>query len=264
IDPERCTLFAQSHVPEHAELAWILMCHSYMGELSRMTQYKDKATREGQNIGAGLFTYPVLMAADIFLYRSNLVPVGEDQKQHVELARDLAIRMGGLLGKELFTVPEVYIPPVGARIMSFQNPTAKMAKSDEDQNGTVYLTDSDDAILKKIKRAVTDSGTEITFDVAAKPGVSNLLTIQSAITGKPIAELVTSYAGKQYGHLKVETAELVVETLRPIRAETERIAEDIPYLDAILARGAEKARAKARPYVQEIYRRLGFVVPKNN
>lgn len=260
IDPDKVTLFAQSHVPQHAELSWILTCHSYMGELGRMTQYKDKSAKQGQNIPAGLFTYPVLMAADILLYHTHLVPVGEDQKQHIELTRDLAIRMRNQYGEDLFTVPEVYIPPVGARVMSLQNPEAKMSKSDPDPNSAVYLNDTDDQIRKKIKRAVTDSGTEIAY-ADDKPGVKNLLNIQAAITGKAIPEIVASYQGKQYGHLKVETAEIVVEAVAPIRTRTEQLMADRSYLDQILARGAERARARAQKTLQTVYERVGFIVP---
>ncbi len=258
IDPVQATIFVQSHVPQHAELAWILTCFSYMGELSRMTQYKDKSAKQGQNIPAGLFAYPVLMASDILLYQTDLVPVGEDQKQHIELARDLAIRMRNLFGEDLFKIPEAYIPPVGARIMSLQNPTAKMSKSDEDPHASVYLSDTDDQILKKLKRAVTDSGNEITFE-DSKPGIKNLLTIQAAFTGKPVAQLVESYAGKQYGHLKIETAEIVIEAVRPIREKTAQLLADRTYLDSVLSRGAERARRRAEPTLRKVFDRVGFI-----
>jgi len=209
IDPERCTLFIQSHVPEHAELAWVLTANSYMGELSRMTQYKDKSARQGANIGAGIFIYPTLMAADILLHQTHYVPVGDDQRQHVELTRDLAVRLNHSFGKDVFVVPEARIPEVGARIMSLQDPTKKMSKSDPDPKATVFVTDTDKQITTKLKSAVTDSGTEITDD-PDKPGIRNLLQIQAALTGKPVAELVQAYAGKMYGHLKVDTADLVV------------------------------------------------------
>jgi tryptophanyl-tRNA synthetase len=262
IDPEQATLFIQSHVPAHAELMWILNCFAYMGELNRMTQFKDKSAKQGQNISTGLFTYPVLMAADILLYQTDLVPVGEDQKQHIELTRDLAIRMNNAFksksAPELFRVPEPWIPPVGARIMSLQNPMAKMAKSDPDPNASVYLDDTDDQILKKIKRAVTDSGSEITYD-DSKPGVKNLLTIQAAITGKPIADLVASYAGKQYGHLKVETAELVVQEIRPVRERTAQILAEPGYLDGILKKGAEAASERAEKTLKRVKEAIGFI-----
>lgn len=259
IDPDQALLFIQSHVPEHAELGWILTCHTYMGELSRMTQFKDKSGKlEEKSIGAGLFTYPSLMAADILLYQTNFVPVGDDQKQHVEITRDIALRMAHLYGDDLFTLPEIMTPPVGARIMSLQNPTAKMSKSDSDPHATLFLSDSNDVILKKVKRAVTDSGSEITFD-DQKPGVKNLLSIQSALTGRPIADLVSGYVGKQYGHLKVETAEIVADAIRPIREKTDHLLEDRAYLDGILRRGAERARVRARATLEKVYDRIGFI-----
>lgn len=258
IDPENALLFVQSHVPEHAELAWVLTCHTYMGELGRMTQYKDKSAKAGQNIGAGIFTYPVLMASDILLYDTDLVPVGEDQKQHIELTRDVALRMINLYGEGTFVVPDVYIPPVGARIMSLQDPTAKMSKSDPDANATIFLDESDDSIRKKLKRAVTDSGTEITFE-DSKPGVQNLLSIQSALTGKSVSDLVASYAGKMYGHLKVDTAELVAQTVGPIRDKTEALMKDRTYLDSILHRGADRARERAQKTLQRVYDRMGLI-----
>lgn len=273
IDPAKNIIFLQSQVQHHAELAWILTCHTYMGELNRMTQFKDKSAKQ-QNIGVGLFTYPSLMAADILLYQTNLVPVGQDQKQHLELARDLAIRMNNMYGdaetaadgtvsvkNPLFRVPEVYIPPVGAKIMSLQNPTRKMSKSDEDQNATVFLSDSDDTIMKKIKRAVTDSGTEIVFapEREEKAGVTNLISIQAAITGKTPQAIVDSYAGKQYGHLKVGTAEIVVECLRPLRDKYQQLLADKGELGRILARGATAAEERAEQTMLKVRDALGFV-----
>jgi tryptophanyl-tRNA synthetase len=258
IDPQQALLFVQSHVPEHAELAWVITCFTYMGELSRMTQYKDKSAKQGANIGAGLFTYPALMAADILLYDTDLVPVGDDQKQHIEITRDVALRLINLYGEDTVKVPDAYIPPVGARIMSLQDPTAKMSKSDPDPQASIFLEDSDDVIRKKLKRAVTDSGTEITYD-DAKPGVKNLLSIQSALTGKPAAELVASYSGKMYGHLKVDTAELVVQHIGPIRDKTDELLKDRAYLDALLKRGAERAREKAQKTLARVYDRIGFL-----
>jgi tryptophanyl-tRNA synthetase len=258
IDPESALLFVQSHVPEHAELSWVLTCHTYMGELNRMTQFKDKSSKAGQNIGAGLFTYPALMAADILLYDTALVPVGEDQKQHLEITRDVAIRMNSTYGADTLVVPEVYIPPVGARIMSLQDPTAKMSKSDSDVNATIFLDDSNDVIVKKLKRAVTDSGTEITFE-DSKPGVQNLLSIQSALTGKPVTELVAGYAGKMYGHLKVETAEMVAQSIGPIRDRVEQLMKDRSYLDTLLQRSAERARERAQRTLSRVYDRLGLI-----
>jgi tryptophanyl-tRNA synthetase len=261
IDPERSTLFVQSHVPEHSELAWILTCHSYIGELSRMTQYKDKAAKQDTNIPAGLFVYPSLMAADILLYQTHYVPVGDDQRQHVELTRDLAVRMNHAFGKQLFVVPEARIPEVGARVMSLQDPTRKMSKSDPDPKATVFVTDTDKQILSKIKSAVTDSGTEIT-DSPEKPGIRNLLQIQSALLGKPTTELVEKYAGKMYGHLKVDTAEIVTQFIGPVRDEAERLLADRPELDKILQRGAQKARERASKTVRQVYDALGFL-PSN-
>ncbi len=258
IDPEKALLFVQSHVPAHAELAWVLTCFSTMGELSRMTQFKDKSGKEGAHIPTGLFTYPVLMAADILLYGTQLVPVGADQKQHVELTRDLCERINNAYGKDTFVVPQPHIPAVGARIMSLQDPTAKMSKSDADPNASVFLNDSNDVILKKIKRAVTDSGSEITYD-DSKPGVKNLLEIHSAVTGKSIPDLVAHFAGKQYGHLKVETAEAVAARIGPIRDETARILGDRGELDTILRKGAERARERAAKTLGRVYERLGFV-----
>jgi tryptophanyl-tRNA synthetase len=258
IRPEHATLFVQSQVPEHAELAWILNCYSYMGELGRMTQFKDKSQKTGENIPVGLFTYPVLMAADILLYDTDLVPVGADQKQHIELTRDIALRMNHLYGEDLFRVPQPMIPKVGARIMSLQDPLAKMSKSDPDPHASVFLSDSDDQIRKKIKRAVTDSGSEISDD-DSKPGVKNLLAIQSAITGKPIPEIVATYQGKMYGHLKVDTAELAVQAIAPLRDEAERLYQDRSALDEVLRKGAGRARERAQRTLSRCYDRLGLL-----
>jgi tryptophanyl-tRNA synthetase len=258
IDPETALLFVQSHVPQHAELAWVITCFIYMGELSRMTQFKDKSAKQGQNIPAGLFCYPNLMASDILLYQTHLVPVGEDQKQHLEITRDIAFRMNKLYGDDLFTVPEIYTPPIGARIMSLQDPLSKMSKSDPDPNSAIYLSDSDDQILKKIKKAVTDSGTEITYE-DQKPGVKNLIDIQAAITEKPPASLVEHYVGKQYGHLKIDTAECVIEKIRPLREQVSRLIQDLGYLDEILQKGAKKAREKASKTLSNVYHRIGFI-----
>lgn len=257
IDPTRALLFVQSHVSAHVELAWVLTCFSTMGELSRMTQFKDKSSKQGAHIPTGLFVYPALMAADILLYGTHLVPVGEDQKQHLELTRDLAVRVNNLYGEDTFVVPEPFIPKIGARIMSLQDPTAKMSKSDPDPNATVFLDDTNDQIMKKIKRAVTDSGTEITFE-DSKPGVKNLLSIQSAITGKSTQELVSSYTGKMYGHLKVETAEMVAGTVAPIRDEVDKMMADRGELDRIISQGADHARERAERTIEKVYKRLGF------
>ena len=258
IDPAHALLFVQSHVPEHAQLAWLLSCYAYMGELGRMTQYKDKSARQGESIGVGLFTYPALMAADILLYQTQLVPVGEDQRQHLELTRDLALRMNNLYGEDLFTLPEGYHPPVGARIMSLADPTIKMSKSDPDPGSCIYLSDSDDVIRKKVKRAVTDSGSEITYE-EQKPGIRNLLNIQAAITGKAVPELVAFYAGKQYGHLKVDTGELVAQAVGPIRDRVRDILADRSSLERTLRDGADQARERAQKTLALAYERVGFI-----
>jgi tryptophanyl-tRNA synthetase len=268
LDPEKSTLFAQSHVPEHAELSWLLTCHATMGEVSRMTQYKDKSGKHGESIPMGLFAYPVLMAADILLYQTNLVPVGADQKQHVELTRDLAIRMNNAYtpgwdkkpptAEGLFALPEPWIPKIGGKILSLQDPTKKMSKSDADEKATLFLDDTDKTIEKKVKGAVTDSGSEIS-DSDEKLGIRNLLTLQSALTGKPIADIVASYAGKQYGHLKVDTAQICVEAIRPVREETTRLLSDLGYLDQVLKRGADKARQRAAVTMARLSDKLGFI-----
>jgi tryptophanyl-tRNA synthetase len=256
--PERCLLFVQSHVSEHAELGWLLTCNTYVGELNRMTQYKDKAKQQGANIPAGLFVYPTLMAADILLYQAHRIPVGHDQKQHVELTRDVALRMNRAYERELFTVPEPFIPKVGARIMSLQEPTKKMSKSDADPKATIYLTDTDKQIEKKIKAAVTDTGSEVRFDDDS-PGIKNLLSIQAAITGTSPEALVESYRGKLYGHVKVDTAEVVISALAPVRDEMLRLLGDKAHLDQVLSAGADKARARARATLDQVYDAVGFV-----
>lgn len=266
IDTKNAMLFVQSHVKEHAELSWLLTCHATMGEVSRMTQYKDKSQKHGESIPMGIFAYPVLMAADILLYQTNLVPVGADQKQHVELARDLAIRMNNYYtngwdkGNDtpLFTVPEPHIPTQGAKILSLQDPLKKMSKSDSDPKATIFLDDSDKDIEKKFKSAVTDSGSEITAS-DDKPGVKNLLTIQSCLTGKSIQELVTSYAGKMYGHLKVDTANIAIEKVRPIREEVTRLMTDKGELDRILKLGADNARERAVKTLDRVKEKVGFI-----
>jgi len=257
IDLEHATIFAQSHVRQHAELAWVLNCYSYMGELSRMTQYKDKSSKAGETIPVGLFTYPVLMASDILLYQTDLVPVGADQKQHLELTRDVAIRMNNVYG-QLFRVPEPYIPKVGARIMDLQEPNNKMSKSASTEFGAVFLNDSAKDIEKKFKRAVTDSGSEIVYQ-DDKPGIKNLIDIQSAITGKSIQSIVESYAGKMYGHLKVETAQIVIEELRPLQERTEAYLSDRAELERILRSGADKAAMRAEMTLKKVYSAIGFV-----
>ena len=254
VDPEKCTVFIQSDVPEHAELTWVLSCQSRMGELERMTQFKDKGKGNAERAGVGLFTYPVLMAADILLYQTDLVPIGQDQKQHLELTRDLAERFNRDFG-ETFKVPEPFIPPVGAKIMSLQDPVRKMSKSDENLNGSIFLLDDADTITKKIKRAVTDSGTDINFD-ETRPAIKNLLTIYQLLSGKTADECVEHFAGSGYGDFKGQLAETVVEFLRPFQ---ERIKEyDDASLEAILKRGAEKARSIAGSTLTKVYEKVGF------
>ncbi len=254
VDPEKCTIFIQSDVPEHAELTWVLSCQSRMGELERMTQFKDKGKGNTERAGVGLFTYPVLMAADILLYQTDLVPIGQDQKQHLELTRDLAERFNRDFG-ETFKVPEPFIPPVGAKIMSLQDPAKKMSKSDENLNGSIFLLDDADTITKKIKRAVTDSGTDINFD-ETRPAIKNLLTIYQLLSGKSADECVEHFAGSGYGDFKGQLAETVVEFLRPFQ---DRIKEyDDASLDAILKSGAEKARTIASETLQDVYKKTGI------
>jgi tryptophanyl-tRNA synthetase len=260
IAPEKSTIFVQSHVPEHAQLGWILGCNTYMGELNRMTQFKDKSDKEGKNIPAGLYNYPFLMAADILLYDTDVVPVGEDQKQHIELCRDIAVRMNHHYKQELFKLPKPYIAKVGARVMDLQVPTRKMGKSDSTEKGAIFLNDSDKQILKKLKAAVTDSGNVIAYS-EDKPGVKNLIEIQSSITGKSFDEIVKAYDGKMYGHLKAETAEIVVDTLRPIRERTNELLADKGELTSILAKGALKAREKAQLKLDQVYKAIGFLTP---
>lgn len=256
LDPERTILFIQSHVPEHAELSWILGCYTQFGELSRMTQFKQKSQQHADNITAGLFTYPVLMAADILLYQADAVPVGADQKQHVELCRDIAQRFNGVYG-DVFTLPEPIIPAVGARIMSLSNPLSKMSKSDPD--GCVNLMDKPEDIRRKFKRAVTDSETAVRYDPENKPGVSNLLTIYSAATGRTLEEAEAEFAGQGYGAFKQAVGDAVIELFRPIREESERLLSDKAYLEGIYRQGAERARAVAGRTLRKVHKKLGFL-----
>ena len=258
LDPEKNVLFLQSHVHEHAELGWILNCYTMFGELSRMTQFKDKCAKNADNINGGLFTYPSLMAADILLYQADYVPVGEDQKQHCELTRDIANRFNNLYG-ETFKVPEPYIPKVGARIMSLGNPTSKMSKSDP--TGCVFLMDSPEEIARKFKRAITDSDTErcVRYDPENKPGVANLMNIYSSVTGKSFDEIESEFAGKGYGVFKPAVGDAVIETLRPIREEAERILADKAYLKQVYTDGAMKASSVARKTLRKVYKRVGLV-----
>ena len=259
LDPEKNVLFVQSHVPAHAELAWVLNCYTMFGELSRMTQFKDKSAKNAENINAGLFTYPVLMAADILLYQADLVPVGADQKQHVEICRDIATRFNGIYG-DVFRLPEPFIPRSGARIMSLTSPEHKMSKSDTDPNGCVYLLDKPEDIMRKFKKAVTDSDTErcVHYDPAAKPGVANLMTIYSVATGKSLDEIEAEFSGLGYGAFKPRVGEAVVELFRPIREETDRLLQDKAYLESICRAGAEKASCTAERTLRKVYKKVGF------
>ncbi len=260
VDPEKSTIFIQSHVPEHSQLSWVLNCYTQMGELNRMTQYKDKSRKSEANMNAGLFTYPVLMAADILLYRADRVPVGEDQKQHLELARDVAIRFNNIHG-DLFTVPEPYIPEQGARVMSLQDPTKKMSKSDTTTGNFIGLLEDPKKITKKIKRAVTDSDEEanVYYDVAEKAGVSNLLTLLSCATGRSIDSLVPDYEDKMYGHLKGDVAEAIVAMLEPIQEKFHQYRKDQAFLDEVMRQGAEKASAHASTVLASVYDAVGFI-----
>ena len=258
LDPQKNTIFIQSHVPAHAELSWVLNCYTMFGELSRMTQFKDKSSKNADNINAGLFTYPVLMAADILLYQTDLVPVGEDQKQHVEITRDIANRFNGIYGN-VFKMPDPYIPKVGARIMSLTSPDSKMSKSDKDPGGCIYIMQKPEEIMRAFKRAVTDSDTCVRYDPAAKPGVSNLMQIYSVASGLSFDQIENEFAGKGYGEFKPKVGEAVVELLRPIREEAERLMADKSYLEGIYREGAEKAAYTANKTLRKVYKKIGFV-----
>jgi len=258
LDPKDNVLFVQSHVPAHSQLGWILNCYTQFGELGRMTQFKDKSAKHADNINAGLFGYPVLMAADILLYDAAQVPVGDDQKQHLELTRDIANRFNNIYG-QVFTVPEPMIPPVGARIMGLQDPTGKMSKSDDAETNALYLLDSPDVIVRKIKRAVTDMDGVVRFDIAAKPGVSNLLSILAATTGKTVAALEAEFEGKQYGAFKGAVADAVVECLKPVQAKYAELREDRDGLRAVLKDGAERASARANATLKRVHDVLGLI-----
>ena len=258
LDPEKNVLFVQSHVPAHAQLGWVLDCYTMFGELSRMTQFKDKSAKNADNINAGLFTYPSLMAADILLYQADLVPVGGDQKQHVEICRDIATRFNGIYG-DTFKLPDPYIPKVGARIMSLTTPTSKMSKSDKDPNGCVYMLEKPEDIMRKFKKAVTDSDACVRFDPANKPGVANLMSNYSAVTGKTFEEIEAEFAGCGYGKFKPAVGDAVVETLRPIREEATRILADKAYLESVYKAGAEKASYVANKTLRKVYKKVGFV-----
>ncbi len=261
IDPEKSTLFIQSQNPAHAELGWVLDCYTYMGELQRMTQFKDKSAKHADNINAGLFTYPVLMAADILLYQTDLVPVGRDQMQHIEICRDIAQRFNALYG-DVFTIPEGFIPKSGARVMSLQEPTKKMSKSDENPKAYISMLDDINVIAKKIKSAVTDSEGVIEYreNDETKAGINNLLSIMSAVSGRDIKEVAAEYASKGYGEFKADVAEAVVEAIRPIRGEYDRIVKDKAYLTAVCKNGAEKARYISQRTLNKVYKKVGFVL----
>ncbi len=256
LNPDKNLIYCQSHVSAHAELSWVLNCFTYMGELSRMTQFKDKSAKHEENINAGLFTYPVLMAADILLYQANLVPVGADQKQHLELCRDIATRFNGVYG-DVFTVPEPYIPKLGSRIMSLQEPERKMSKSDPEDT-YIAILDKPDIIRKKVRRAVTDSEGSIRFDVENKPGVSNLLSILSALGGGEIPAIEAELAGQGYGVLKDRTADAVIATLEPIQKEFDKLIADKDYVQRVMNSGAERAQALAQRTLRKVYKKVGF------
>ncbi|MBQ4590943.1 MAG: tryptophan--tRNA ligase [Clostridia bacterium] len=257
LDPEKNTLFVQSHVSGHAELGWILDCYTMFGELSRMTQFKDKSAKNADNINAGLFTYPSLMAADILLYQTELVPVGVDQKQHLELTRDIATRFNQIYG-DTFVVPEPFIPKTTAKIMSLAEPTKKMSKSDENENAVVRILDPKDAIIRKFKRAVTDSGCEIKRG-EGKDGIMNLMSIYSAFTGKTEDEIEAEFEGKGYGDFKLAVGETCADALAPVQAEFARLAADKAYLEDVMAKGAEAAARDAARTMSKVRRKLGFI-----
>lgn len=260
IDPNKSTLFVQSHVPEHAQLSWILNCYAQMGELNRMTQFKDKSAKNENNINVGLYAYPVLQAADILAYQADKVPVGEDQKQHLELTRDIATRFNNLYG-EVFKLPDPYIPEFGARIMSLQEPDRKMSKSDTNPNNFIGLLEDPKKLTKKIKRAVTDSDEQarIYFDTSEKPGVSNLLSLLALATDRSIESLVPEYEDKMYGHLKGDVADAVVALVEPIQAQYETIRNDRAYLNEVMKHGADKASQRASQTLQKVYDTIGFI-----
>ena len=256
LDPEKNCIYYQSHVSGHAELAWILNCYTYMGELNRMTQFKDKAAKHADNINAGLFTYPVLMAADILLFQADVVPVGIDQMQHLELTRDIAKRFNSIYG-DVFTVPEAYIGKVGAKIMSLQEPTKKMSKSDENPNASIYLMDDPDTIIRKCKRAVTDSEAQILYR-DEQPGVKNLIDIYRACTNKSVEEVVKEFDGRGYGDFKMAVGESVVSVLKPLQDEVARLEKDKAYIDSIIKNNAEKANYYATKTLRKVQKKVGF------
>lgn len=259
LDPEKNNIFVQSHVSAHSELSWILNCYTYMGELSRMTQFKDKSAKHADNINSGLFTYPVLMAADIILYQADLVPVGEDQKQHLEITRDIADRFNKIYG-DTFKIPEGYISKTSAKIMGLQNPEAKMSKSATNLNDVIFLNDTPDDIVKKFKKAVTDSENQVKFDPENKPGVSNLMQIYGAITNKNKEEIEKEFAGRGYGEFKMTVAEAVVEKLKPIQEKYNEILSNEDYIRKIYTKGDENARKIANVTLQDVKQKVGLIV----
>lgn len=261
LDPKKNVIFVQSHVPEHTQLTWILTCLTPMGYLNRMTQFKEKSEKHVKNINAGLFTYPILMAADILLYQADLVPVGEDQRQHLELTRDIVGFWQNRYGEGAFRMPDAFVPKQGARIMSLQDPSKKMSKSDENEKNFVSIIDDAKKIEKKIKSAATDSDTVVNFDVEKKPGLANLLTIYSVLSGKTTAELEQLYEGKMYGHVKVDLAELVVQTLAPVRAEYDKLMNDRAHLETVMRDGARRAQERAVKTLDNVYKLTGLARP---
>lgn len=258
LDTEKNTFFIQSHVPAHTQLSWILNCYTYMGELSRMTQFKDKSAKHADNINSGLFTYPVLMAADILIYNADLVPVGEDQRQHLEITRDIAERFNSIYG-ETFIIPEAYIGKQGARIMGLQDPTSKMSKSATNLNDVIFLNDSPDDIRKKLKKAVTDSENQVRYDKEAKPGVSNLMTIYSIIKEKTLEEVEQEFSGKGYGDFKTAVGDAIVEFLEPFQKKYKELMENPEKLEAIYKAGSQKAKEKTNKLIKEVYQKVGLV-----
>ena len=258
LDPDKNILFLQSQVSGHAELGWVLNCFTYMGELNRMTQFKDKSKKHADNINGGLYTYPVLMAADILLYKADLVPIGQDQKQHLELSRNVAERFNKIYGAT-FVVPEPFIPKTGAKIMSLQEPDKKMSKSDDNANNFILITEDEASIIKKFKKAVTDSGSEILYDEVNKPGISNLMKIYASIKSKTVEEVQQEFANSRYGDFKIAVGTAVAETLAPIKKRYEELMDDKGYLDSIFKKNAQRARELSEPTIDEVYRKIGFL-----
>ena len=257
LDPKKNCIYFQSHVPAHAELGWVLDCFTYMGELNRMTQFKDKSAKHADNINAGLFTYPALMAADILLYQTDLVPIGADQKQHLEICRDVAERFNNIYG-DVFTIPEGYFPKTGARIMSLAEPTKKMSKSDENVNATIYLVDDKDTIIRKFKKAVTDSDAEVRYDTENKPGVSNLMEIYGVVTGKTMDEIQSEFEGKGYGDFKLAVGESVADMLAPFHERCAELEKDKAFIDECIKENAEKASYFANKTLRKVHKKLGL------